>query len=765
MMRSAVCGLLTLGLAVSSSMCLEPRMAPHVNGPGGGVNRYWSWGWGLYGLSDYDRLDSARYDWTLVTVGDHEDTDRATLAACNEILRLNPEHRFVIRTWPILALGQCPENDYQATMFDYLYAPGVKAEVLDEARRELTFFLHGIARPDNIVGATFLEELPAHFTSAPFGPSWASWKPGDPLPWDIRRFDKEITADLGEPFDLTNPRHLSWWGAKYEQVLGEIHRAMREVLGDRSILYYGKTGLLPMDVPASRLRTVDRMPIRYANIVGPGGADGIFAYANDASIWREEAEAPSQALNCLLFSQISLPGAMRLTTLDDQVALTRWPYRGNLGAFVYAAGGRKSGAWNDPPYQGETFWTARDHVRRFAWDRRIHTDLVDRALSPTIELRYDVSRLRTDGVARVWLQLWNPRTPSWYGGDADRATIRRVTAALEVEGGLVSMGEPDSANRRVGDLGPSEGRLLDWTIRGGGTPGVSLPVFPVSARVEGDGVHAEVVSETLRSDWHQTVYRLARSGESWPQVFSGSSPWSVVIALSSLGSAIDSPGVGAADRRTVVTYHGILRPNSRLLIGPGGRATIVFTDPFSKDDESFVSRSNGRAADGMATPGYLLFGTAPARVLSGERYRLTVTGRATGGGDCQVALRFSGAVNGKREDKDVTLGTGGFREQLSEVELPEFVVPEFDGGESTMTVYFYRARKTGSVSYASFRCRRVDVPADGVDVSGAIEGSVGDLAPGLTVWTYIDHSDPLPDGGPKVEVRVLPADEVLGGAP
>ena len=197
-------------------------------------SRYWELGWGLYGG---EGLDAARFDWHMISFG-NVGANEKTVAALNEMLVLNPRHKFLIRVWPIMGLGDCPENRHQATLFHYLYKPGVREKVLAETKRQIELVCQGVTRPQNVYGSCFLEELPGHFTSSPFG---RKWKPDDDLPWDIKRFRKEIETELGEPLDWASEKHRLWWGRKYCQVLGEIHRAMKEASRGKPVFYYQAT--------------------------------------------------------------------------------------------------------------------------------------------------------------------------------------------------------------------------------------------------------------------------------------------------------------------------------------------------------------------------------------------------------------------------------------------------------------------------------------------------------------------------------------------
>jgi len=77
---------------------------------------------GLGHLRQWLIEDIARFDWSLVNFGSVPDNQQ-TVDRCNAILRVNPNHRFVIRIWPISNQGRLPNNRYMATLWDYFYNP------------------------------------------------------------------------------------------------------------------------------------------------------------------------------------------------------------------------------------------------------------------------------------------------------------------------------------------------------------------------------------------------------------------------------------------------------------------------------------------------------------------------------------------------------------------------------------------------------------------------------------------------------------------
>ena len=264
------------------------------------------------------------------------------------------------------------------------------------------------------------------FTSRPFG---AKGMQAGELPWDLKRFRKEIEAELGEPWTCP-ARSRPAGGARDCQVLGEIHRAMKEASGGKPVFYYQNTGCQTLDHLERPLfkqaRSLNVAPIRYAQILKPGLCDGIFGYPNkQADLGRPDPVHRGQAPLPLVQPDVVPPG-MRLCKLDEMVELARWNDPGNVGSFLFPTHGRKERAWNELEYQDESsYWTSSDHVPRFAWDHKIGQPIVDRGLH-----RPCSSYMTFPGRARATSPMWSckwpiPGSPPGMAGALRR---RRCTA-------------------------------------------------------------------------------------------------------------------------------------------------------------------------------------------------------------------------------------------------------------------------------------------------------------------------------------------------
>lgn len=713
-----------------------------------GASRYWEWGWGTYG--SLEPLDVARFDWSLINFGNVGATPE-TVERCNTILALNPRHRFVVRVWPIMGKGDCAENHQQATLFHYLYQPGVRDQVLAETQRQLRLVIEGVATPASVVGATFLEELPGHFTSSP----WGSWRAGDPLPWDIRRFEKEIAAELGEPFDMANEAHRRWWGRKYAGALAEIHAAMKKAGDGRLVLYWQATGwnLLDHLEPGQSLLTPGIVPVSYADILRPALCDGLFGYPNNDVVWRRQTQSIVEKYACLFFSQTSTPAGMRLAPFADTVRLARWENPGNLGTFFFIQGGRAGKAWNELPWlANDRCWLQGEVARRIAWDHRIGLDTVERCLSPRVQLDYDGTGKRQGDFVHVYGQVENPRHPSWYGGDPASAVLKDVTVSLAVPDGFsIPPDRSPPATLALGDLAAGSCKAGDWWVRvdGDGTlpPGHG---FRLTARA-GDGPAQETTVTALRATVPALQgHPIVRSGDCWIEP---AYQLPAFLAALEMVPRVDVVFPEVRSGGQAVLYRDVLTADTRLVVGPGHRATL-YPKPLLADD---VRRLSGHLGpDGLAVfaDGYAVYATPRVAVRPATRYRLQLCGKVGDGGILHAMVFFAGRKDGKPLTQDVSCLYNQFGADLKTVEQV-VASPATDPGSSTAIVRVYRHKSQGTLYLQSLDFALADQPAAGTDVTARIEGVLPQLTAPFTEWVYQDRSDPDPNGTPKLVVRFL----------
>ncbi|MFW6164379.1 MAG: hypothetical protein ACODAJ_16540, partial [Planctomycetota bacterium] len=429
-------------------------------------DHYWDLGVGCYfgGLGALTELDVARFDWLFLCFGNIGAT-RETTELLNRLLAINPKLKIVVRVWPIMGLGDCPENRFQATFLHYLYKPGVKEKLLANTRDQLRVVLDHIDRPENVVGSVFLEELPLHFSADPFR---ANRAPG----WAMERFRDAIEAERGKPLAWDDETRR-WWAAKWVQVLDEIHAAMKNASGGRLVFYYRQTNhatldTVPADAALSRRLLV---PIRWSDVIKPGRCDGLFAYPNNRRIWEQKYVRFAQANDWLLFSQVSHPSGMRLCSWEECLMLAKQRFPQNLGYFFYCSGACAAGrAWNaDRGIPPGPRWNTRGvsiplHVRRHLALADVGMDVVRR--QPPLRLRVDLplAGAKPGGFIHPRVVVENVREPTFFL-DPQEALARDARITLRPPKGFeVSPRHSPPATLRLGDLQPGERRVADWWL-------------------------------------------------------------------------------------------------------------------------------------------------------------------------------------------------------------------------------------------------------------------------------------------------------------
>ncbi len=714
-------------------------------------NRFWSWGWGTYGGPT--ALDVARFDWSLINFG-NVPADQRTVDRCNEILAINPDHKFVIRIWPIISAGDSNENRRAATFLHVYFRPEAREKVLDNTRKQIRLVLDGLDKPENVVGLTFLEELPGHFTAAP----WRSWRPGKPQPWTVVHFNDEIVAELGEPFDMAKAEHRLWWGKAYAAALEHIHRAMKESSDNRTVIYWQATSWYTLDQLAEGedIFTMGVVPIHYEQIVKPGVCDGLFGYPNNDYVWERQTKAMVEKLDCLMFSQLSTPAGMRLSEFDETVEMALWKDPRNLGTFLYSSATAGTRAWNELPYlDGSYFWSTADLSRRFAWERQIGNDIVKRHLQPQIALDYNATNKGPGDFIHVYGQVINPGDASWFGGDEELARMKGVRVTLQLPDGFeLPLTNSPPATLPLGDIPPLHAKAGDWWVRvtGDGT----IPngqAFTLTAETA-DGARVQTAStELLAAVPSMRQQEIVRDGDTWVEPGYQLPAFDPAVELTPLHMDILFPELRMQDKR--ILWRDKLRTDSRLVIGPGYQARL-FARPLV--DEALRTLSTARGDQEFATfdDGYLVFSSPRLQVRPGANYTLTFTGKTSGESIFHAIVFFTGTQN----RKPVEHSQSCFYNQLkSEVTSLEGLVTSPEGDDMTAIVRVYRHNKQGAIHLKSFDMKLADLPPEGLDVTDKLEGELPALARPFTEWSYHDRSDPDRFGRAKLQLRFFqPAD-------
>ncbi len=738
-MRTAMAIGLTLALALTATMAWAQA-----------EDHYWELGVGCYygGVQDGAELDVARYDWLYLCFGNIGATPE-TVEQLNRLLEINPELKIVIRVWPIMSLGDCPENRYQATFLHYLYKPGVKEGLIENIHAQVSVVLDNISRPENVVGLTFLEELPGHFSGGPFRRN----ETGGELTWDLERFRAEIEAERGKPLVWDDETRL-WWGEKWVEVLGEIHAAMKEASGGRLVWYYQQTNHLSLDMVAEGA-PLDRpmlVPIRWADIIRPGVCDGFFAYPNNQAVW-ERYVALARDNDWLFFSQVSHPGGMRLCAWDECLAMAKQRVPQNMGYFLYCSGdcaARK--AWNDDPGIPEgPEWNTRGVSRRLHWRRILALEDVGMGVVrayPPLRLYADLplEGAEPGGMIHPRVIVENAREESFFLDPAEAIAHDASITLSAPEGFVVDPNASGPPTLTLGDLQPGERRVADWWVT---VPADfdGTPAGPFGLRAEADeGGPTELTAREDTAIALAQPHDVGESGTEWLEPgFRLATNVQPAVAIDCLRDTVTNPSVG--DNGARVRYEGALERGMRLVMRPRAGSTLTVLPLLDDDGASRADADDPTGFRGF-DDGYLVVRLGVRReVTPGAALRVSISGRSEGGAQSHVILRF---VLEGGETRDVGGLTNRFGDDWREIE-GEFTVPE--GAAELQQVFLYRFGREGAVWYGPVAVQPTD-GAEGRDVSAQVTGSFPTLRRGqFTVMRYED--DDVATVRPRARVQLV----------
>lgn len=651
---------------------------------------YWSWGWGDYGAGLLENV--APFDWSMINYGNVAQ-DQRTVDRCNAILELNPDHKFVIRFWPIMGLGKLPNNRYQATLWDYFYRPEVKEKIQANIRAQFDLLYKGLTRPEAIVGMTFLEELPGHFTSAPFKSDIT-----EPfMPWAMAPFAEQIHAELGHPFDITQTEDALWWGKKYSQYLNEVHAFMRSLKPDAKIIYWQATYYNTLDRKDKQLFKGGVLPIHLKDLLKDGHCDGIFGYPNSEEVWQKQTLDMVAKYDCHFFSQVSTPGFMRLSTFDNTVDWAQAKYPGNLGTFVFfGRPGPGTHAWNViPEFKGNTQIHMGDQQRWFLNKYQIGNDVVQRILQPRLFVSYDFSDKKVGDFVTLSAVLYNPRNKSWLGGNEDAVALQNVEMHLtSLPEGYALPAEANSpAKLNLGTLaGESVVEALWWLKKQPGDTVIDPTKLKIEIQAAGVPKQAWSGTELLQSRASNEHFIIRNSGDRWLTLTGGTPKSSLHLEIEPLLRDLSYPKLVLNGEEVV--YKGVLEKGSKLLLYPGVQARLhrmpllsEKTQRFNRTDDASVSIFDSK---------YLVFSTPALKVKADTVYTLEIAGHVSDDAILNVIAEFTGTVDGKVEK--VSVGNFNKLKQTPETVSLKVPTPTFDvGSEIKAVVRFYRHKQIGKL--------------------------------------------------------------------
>ncbi|MGC9318998.1 MAG: hypothetical protein ACP5KN_13275, partial [Armatimonadota bacterium] len=523
------------------------------------------------------------------------------------------------------------------------------------------------------------------------------------------------------------------------------------------VWYYQQTNHTSLDmVPeGTPLDTRMLMPIHWGEIIKPGLCDGFFAYPNNGEIWGRYTRLAREH-DWLMFSQVSHPGRMRLCPWDECVAMAKQRLPQNLGYFFYCEGDcAANDAWNDDPgIPEDPEWNTRGvsqplHHRRFLATQGVGMEIVRRQPPLRILLDLPLDSAEAGGMVHVSAVVENAREPSFFLDPAE-ARVEGVTVTLAPpEGFSVDPTASPPATLHLGEMAPGERRLADWWVSvPEGFTGTTEGQFTV--RAEADGATPTVM--TAAADTAIALaepHKVGISGTEWLEPgFRLAADVQPTIVIECISETVRNPAV--SDGAARVQYLGTLERGQRLVIDPREGSRLI-TLPLLDDDGSSRADADDPTGFRCFAEGYLIVRTRVERTVEpGSPLKVTISGKADGGGQSHVVLRF-GTEDG--ETVDVGGLTNRFAEQWREAEA-EFTVPH--NATELQWVYLYRFGREGRVWYGPVSVRAAGEDGTGVDVSDQVRGRFPTLSRGtFTVFHYEDESRPTTRPRARVQL-VLP---------
>ena len=694
---------------------------------------YWKLGWGGYGTgAEHAKLERIRWDWIVMCHYGSAGVAQSIRAA-NEALKYNPDQKYLVRLWPIGGSGR---------FLDYYFDPAVRATVREAIRAEVDAVLSGIDKPENVLGFTFLEELPGH---------WAEGTRKREMGVDIEPHGAQIAEEMDLDTFEWNAETKEYVCGIYANTLKNIYGYIKSLTPDRTVFHWQHTGVATIDRggPVDDPMTDNYLLHKLSDVICPGGADGLFTYANSEQVWETYMGLVRQH-SWPFFSQLSHPRGMRIAGWGkcEKLAETRDPL--NWGSFLFCSGqclGRRPG--DDPGIPQERDRGGMDaavHQRIFQNRRRVGVDALLSYLRPRVLVHAPLSELKEKGRAPLTVFVHNPRDIAiWPEYLQDAQAMRGVTVNVDAPAAV----QLERAAGGRNTVAPGGYERYDFVLTGGR---VDLPLDPpIAIQIEcsqSPPAVAKIAEETFipRFETHRLEYAEGKWVEPGFRLQEAASPH---IVIRPLISVIERPSLSIDGEG--ITYDGEVKLGEQLILSPGGRARVSPVNMIGAMNDALQDEASPTGFT-VFEDGYGVAGYAPSLPLeSGTEYLLEFEGMATDGANSQMGLRFWGEFE---QDYHVDnrhrlwIGLQGrFADGWSKISHV-FTLPE--GAEGLERIYLYRHHAKGAISYGNFRL----TPAgESRDVSSGMRGKMPLLQPArLNHVTYRDAAGEKE--APKVEVTM-----------
>ncbi len=224
------------------------------------------------------------------------------------------------------------------------------------------------------------------------------------------------------------------------------------------------------------------------------------------------------------------------------------------------------------------------------------------------------------------------------------------------------------------------------------------------------------------------------AGEGWMlRRNAGDVPQTYSITLTNLGATVNNPALRWDDGS--LSFRGELLPGTKLVIEPGPVARVYPAELVQEADRLSLDKPIA-ASDGHWLHKPLLY----LPVKPGERFRISITGKAADGGNSSVVVRITPRPTAPQILQD---RLGSDWRTVSEV----FTIP--DGISKLEYIGLLRHEQVGTVWYGGVSVKR-DMPEHGLDVTDRLTGTLPRIDAQTSQVFHYFHDGPPGEGRMRI---------------
>ncbi|MFH0797353.1 MAG: hypothetical protein V2A65_09965 [Candidatus Omnitrophota bacterium] len=444
--------------------------------------RFWELGNGLYtGVASDNPLDEARFDWICLHENNTPVNSSTIKNRINRNLAINPRQKYIVQLGPVCHLGNPKRYSGVAVIFDYRYKPGVREAIILGLKKTIKMVLGDINKPENVVGFSFVEELPG------------CWGCQDQmysknLPSILEEYRGQIEKERGKPLVWDKETFL-WVGRVFTESIAEIHRVIKAAAPDKMLLYWHLGGTSTFDSLGHELLENAEIfgysplqnfyPFHLEEIDG-GIVDCFIGWPESAdsyaATWRYARERGWQVIFDLKHS-----GHQRLNRWSEAVSNAKIRDPQNMGYYFYCEGNCVQGRANDdmdPSLAGKEHNLETEsipyHLRRHCARENIGMDVVNRyyplkvaakVFLPGTTGEFSLGKeLKKGVILELAAEIQNPRDETFYQ-TPEAAVAREVVVTLSLPRGLSLEEGSSPATVMLGQIRAGESRKVAWRIK------------------------------------------------------------------------------------------------------------------------------------------------------------------------------------------------------------------------------------------------------------------------------------------------------------